>query len=169
MIRDFQQRNLARTIATTWSILLISNCTTGDTSMDANNLSQFATEYTAAWNSQNPARVAAHYAEDGSLKINDGTPSIGRAAITAAAQGFMTAFPDMVVTMDVLSVEGDHAVYRWTLTGTNRGPGGTGNAVRFSGYEEWTIGADGLIAESRGHYDEAEYERQLEHGVTSVP
>ena len=77
MIRDFQQRNLARTIATTWSILLISSCTTGDTSMDANNLSQFATEYTAAWNSQNPARVAAHYAEDGSLKINDGTPSIG--------------------------------------------------------------------------------------------
>jgi hypothetical protein len=33
------------------------------------------------------------------------------------------------------------------------------------GYEEWTIGADGLIAASSGHYDQAEYARQLEEGV----
>ena len=28
----------------------------------------------------------------------------------------------------------------------------------------WTIGADGKIASSRGTYDQAEYERQLQHG-----
>jgi hypothetical protein len=33
------------------------------------------------------------------------------------------------------------------------------------GYEEWTIGADGLIAESKGHFDEAEYQRQLTSGA----
>ena len=44
---------------------------------------------------------------------------------------------------------------------TNTGPGGTGKSVRIHGYEEWTFGADGLIAESKGHYDEAEYQRQL--------
>jgi hypothetical protein len=27
--------------------------------------------------------------------------------------------------------------------------------------EEWTLGADGLIAESQGHFDQAEYSRQL--------
>jgi hypothetical protein len=37
--------------------------------------------------------------------------------------------------------------------------------VRISGYEEWTISADGLIAESFRHYDEAEYERQLQYGI----
>ena len=73
----------------------------------------------------------------------------------------MSAFPDMIVTMDGLSIDEDQAVYRWSLTGTNTGPGGTGNAVRISGYEEWTIGADGLIAESKGHFDEGDYERQL--------
>lgn len=57
---------------------------------------------------------------------------MGRTAITAAAQDFMTAFPDMVVTMDGISLQGEHAVYRWTLTGTNTGPGGTGKAVRIS-------------------------------------
>jgi hypothetical protein len=53
-------------------------------------------------------------------------------------------------------------MYRWTLTGTNTGPGGTGNRVRIRGYEEWTIGADGLISTSLGHFDEAEYQRQVE-------
>ena len=132
--------------------------------MDATRLMEFGTKYTAAWCSQDPASVAAFFAEKGSLKINDAPPSVGRTAITAAAQGFMTAFPDMVVAMDSVSLEGGGAVYRWTLTGTNTGPGGTGKAVRISGYEEWTFGADGLIAESRGHFDEAEYNRQLKGG-----
>ena len=68
----------------------------------------------------------------------------------------------LVVTMDGLNVDGNRAIYRWTLTGTHTGPGGSGNAVRISGYEEWTLGADQLIAESRGHFDAADYQRQLE-------
>jgi hypothetical protein len=50
--------------------------------MNANELKEFATRYTAAWCSQNPARVASFFAENGSLKINSGSPSVGRAAIT---------------------------------------------------------------------------------------
>jgi uncharacterized protein (TIGR02246 family) len=133
--------------------------------MTADELRDFAARYTAAWCGQDPASVAAFYAEHGSLQINDGEPSVGRDAIAAAARAFMTAFPDMVVEMDDLTVKGERAVYRWTLVGTNTGPGGTGNAVRINGREEWTIGADGLIEESLGHFDEAEYQRQLESGV----
>jgi predicted ester cyclase len=129
--------------------------------MDVAKLREFGTKYTAAWCSQNAASVATFFAERGSLKINDGVPSVGRTAVTAAAQGFMTAFPDMVVTMDSVSLEAGRAVYRWTLTGTNTGPAGTGKAVRINGYEEWTFGADDLIAESRGHFDQSEYDRQL--------
>jgi predicted ester cyclase len=108
--------------------------------------------------------VALFFADDGSLKINKGSASVGRAAITAAAKSFMDAFPDMVVTMDELVGAGDRFVYRWTLTGTNTGPGGTGKQVRISGYEEWTIGADSLIHASLGHFDEADYQRQLGAG-----
>ncbi|MGE3887784.1 MAG: SgcJ/EcaC family oxidoreductase [Vicinamibacterales bacterium] len=133
--------------------------------MDLATLQDLGTRYTAAWCSQDAASVAAFYAEDGSLTINEGVPSVGRAAITASAQGFMTAFPDMIVTMDEVSVDGDHAIYRWTLTGTNTGPGGTGKPVCISGREVWTIGADGLIHESQGQFDAAEYHRQLESGV----
>jgi SnoaL-like polyketide cyclase len=130
-------------------------------------LREFAERYTAAWCSGDPASVADHYAPDGSLTINDGEPSVGRAAITEAARSFMTAFPDMQVLMDELVVGEDGSEYHWTLVGTNNGPGGTGNRVRISGFEEWTIGDDGLIAASLGHFDQAEYDRQLREGAES--
>jgi uncharacterized protein (TIGR02246 family) len=134
-------------------------------SPDPETLRRFAENYTAAWCSMDPSRVAGHYAPDGSLAINGGAPAVGRDAITATATGFYTALPDMQVFMDDLVVDGDRIEYHWTFTGTNTGPGGTGNAVRVVGYEEWTIGDDGLIAASSGHYDAAEYARQLEHSV----
>lgn len=127
----------------------------------ARNMEEFAIRYTAAWCSQNPASVAAFFAENGSLRINHGTPSVGRAAITEAAKSFMTAFPDLVVEMNGLEYAGQQYRYRWTLTGTNTGPGGSGHRVRVSGYEEWTFGADGLIAASLGHFDAADYDRQI--------
>lgn len=132
---------------------------------DREQLLDFARRYTEAWCSQDPARVAEHYAVDGSLTINGGEPSVGRAAITEAAQSFMSAFPDMQVIMDDLVIRAEDVEYRWTLVGTNTGPGGTGNRVRIGGFEEWTIGDDGLIAASLGHYDQTEYDRQLEHGA----
>jgi uncharacterized protein (TIGR02246 family) len=128
------------------------------------NVTDFATRYAAAWSSQNPDSLASFYADSGSLIVNGSSPSVGRAAIRATAEGFMTAFPDMVVRMDSVIEEGDHAVFHWTWTGTNTGPGGTGRPVRISGYEEWILGPDGLILESKGHYDDAEYQRQVNAG-----
>lgn len=148
-------------MVTALCIVTLVGCKSKKEPMDATQIREFARKYTAAWCSQNAASVAVFFADGGSLKINDGAPSVGRIAITAAAQGFMTAFPDMIVKMDDISLNGAHAVYHWTLSGTNTGPGGTGKPVRISGYEEWTLGADALIEESKGHFDEAEYKRQL--------
>ncbi len=128
-------------------------------------LRDFAARYTAAWCSQHAASVADFFSPTGSLAINGAAPAVGRAAITASAQDFMTAFPDLVVTMDDLIEDGDRLRYHWTLTGTNTGPGGTGHRVRISGVERWRIGADGFVAESEGSFDAAEYQRQIERGV----
>jgi uncharacterized protein (TIGR02246 family) len=128
---------------------------------DRAELDKFANRYAKAWCCQNPESVAAFFAENGSLSVNDGTPAVGRAAIAEEARGFMRTFPDMVVTMDDVSRDSDGTKFHWTLTGTNTGPGGTGKRVRISGYELWKIDNDGLIAQSKGHFDSAEYERQL--------
>lgn len=59
----------------------------------------------------------------------------------------MTDFPDPVVRFDRLEENGGRVLYHWTLAGTNTGPGGTGRAVKISGYEDWRLGTDRLIAE----------------------
>jgi hypothetical protein len=124
-------------------------------------LQNFAERYTAAWCSQNAASVAAFFSPSGSLSINAGTPAVGCYAITNSVQEFMTAFPDLHVQMDALIVRTDGAVYHWTLTGTNSGPGGTGQPVRISGFETWKISPEGLIAESQGSFDHPDYRRQV--------
>jgi predicted ester cyclase len=129
--------------------------------------SNFARRYAKAWCSQNPKSVAAFFAENGSISINNGPPAVGRAAIAREAHAFMTTFPDMVVTMDKLVRDEEGTKFHWTLTGTNTGPGGAGKRVRISGYELWKIDNDGFIAESKGHFDSAEYDRQLKHGLDS--
>ena len=132
---------------------------------DLAKITTFAKRYAEAWCSQNPESVAAFFAENGSLSVNDGPPAVGRAAIAEVARGFMHDLPDMVVTMDDVSRNSDGTKFHWTLTGTSTGPGGTGKRVRISGYELWKIDHDGLIAESKGHFDATDYERQLKDGV----
>ena len=132
--------------------------------IDPAELGEFAARYTAAWCSGDGNSVAAFYSTDGSLTANGDAPAVGRQAIAELAQSFMTAFPDLHLAMDGLQLRKECAEYHWTLTGTNTGPGGTGNRVRISGFERWRIGADGLIAASQGHFDSADYRRQLQCG-----
>jgi predicted ester cyclase len=70
----------------------------------------------------------------------------------------MGVFPDMIVTFDKLEPRGDAVAFHWTLIGTYAA---NGNRVKISGHELWKIDNDGLIAESKGHFDAADYERQL--------
>ena len=128
---------------------------------DQARIREFARSYTDAWCSHDPTRVADHFVPGGTIAINGGDPT----EITEVARSFIDAFPDIEVFMDDIVFKDETVEYHWTFTGTNTGPGGTGKAVRVVGYEEWTIGDDGLIAASLGNYDAAEYARQLEHGV----
>ena len=129
------------------------------------DLEVFAKSYAQVWCSQRPNFVASFFSKDGLLVVNDGEPAIGTDAITKVAKGFMDTFPDMVVSMDSLITKSDKTRFYWTLTGTNDVPNGTGNKVKISGFEEWTLSDDGLIQESRGHFDDKEYKRQLESGI----
>lgn len=155
------KRQLALMVLTMVTLPLLSACQSDNEEEDMTDLADFATRYAAAWSSQDPEAFSFFYAENGSLQINDGEPSIGRAAIAETARSFMAAYPDMVVRLMELRRTNDHVEFHWHWTGTNTGPGGTGSAVDLRGYEQWTLAEDGLILESLGHYDEAEYERQL--------
>jgi nuclear transport factor 2 (NTF2) superfamily protein len=125
-------------------------------------IEELARSYTEAWCSHDPAQVAAHYVSGGTIAINGGDAT----GITDVAAAFIAAFPDIEVSQDDLVFRDDGSVeYRWTFTGTSAE---TGKRVRVRGYEEWMISPEGLIAESRGHYDQAEFDRQLQHGIGAV-
>ena len=167
MLRCFS--GMSRVVCTVGAAFAcVTACASKTNQMSNGDLTNFATRYAAAWSGKDPVKFAAFYDESGSLTVN-GAASVGRAAITATARAYMSAFPDMVVKLDSLRQQGDQTIFYWAWTGTNTGPGGTGKAVNLHGYERWTIGANGLIAKSDGHFDNDEYQRQLKGGSSPNP
>lgn len=129
------------------------------------DLNIFGKSYAQAWCSQRADFVSLFYSENGSLTVNDGTPAVGRDEISKVAESFMTAFPDIIVSMDSLVKNTRGVEFHWTFTGTNTGPDGTGKRVKISGFELWQINDEGRIKESKGNFDAEEYERQVKNGV----
>ena len=150
--------------ATGFVVAFLTACSPKEKPVSPEDRTSFATRYAAAWSGKDPVKFGEFYDENGSLIVN-GSASVGRAAIVETARSYMAAFPDMVVRLDSLREEPGATVFHWTWTGTNTGPGGTGKAVHLSGYERWTLGANGLIVKSDGHFDNDEYQRQLKGGL----
>ncbi len=123
----------------------------------------FVERYNAASCSMDPAAWRLLRA-GGSLAINGGEPAVGRDASLQSRRA-STGPSRHAALLPRTHLGRDRIKYRWTFTGTNTGPGGTGNAVRVDGVESWTISEDGLIAASLGSYDAEEYARQLAEGV----
>ena len=67
--------------------------------MTSDELNDFAARYAKAWCSQNPESVAAFFAENGSLKVNNEAPAVGRAAIPEIAP-FLTLSAEIRTPVD---------------------------------------------------------------------
>lgn len=125
------------------------------------DMAERARAYAKAWSSNDPEGVASFYASDGVISINGGDPLAGRTAIAEMASGFYAEFPDLTVHLDEFRYAGANALFAWTLEGTHSG---TGNHVKVPGWEEWELTEDGEVAVSRGRFDAAEYDRQVQGG-----
>ena len=124
----------------------------------AASIHELAMAYTAAWCSRSAEAVADFYAENATSIINAEEPAVGRAAIADAMRQYIIAFPDLVVRMDDLRSGGKQAIYLWTLVGTHRV---TENFVKISGWQNWVLSDDLLIARADGGYDAENYEQQI--------
>ena len=125
------------------------------------SVERLAAEYSAAWCSGVPERVAGFFEDDGQIIINNGDVLKGQAALTEMAAGFYAAFPDLKVICDVIRFSGSHALYAWTLEGHHAE---TKNFVRAVGWEEWELSESMKIQSSRGWFDGVEYQRQIDEG-----
>jgi uncharacterized protein (TIGR02246 family) len=131
-------------------------------SIDLRDIARLAEAYTAAWNSGSPQSVAAHFAEDGEIVINRGTPWRGRTGVAEMAAGFFADVPDMRLTCDGVRDAGSHVVYLWTFTGH---AAKTANVLTVQGWEEWDVDDDLKVKASRGWYDAEDYARQVAGGA----
>lgn len=125
---------------------------------DFDRISKIAHDYEAAWNSGDPARVAACYSPEGGIVINRGQPWQGRARVAEMAAGFYADVNEMRVILDDLRIAGTHVAFIWTFTGRHAQ---SGNSLNVKGWEEWDLDADGTIAASSGWFDADDYARQV--------
>jgi steroid delta-isomerase-like uncharacterized protein len=113
---------------------------------------QLAQRFVAMLNEHDPDAV------DGFVAVgyinHDPFVADGREANRVFWSSFLTAFPDIEVTMDDLVVAGDHVVGRFTYRGTHAGPfygmPPTGNAIEMRSIDIWRT-ENGEFVE---HWDE---------------
>jgi steroid delta-isomerase-like uncharacterized protein len=133
-------------------------------------LREFGERYLDAWNSHDPAAVAACVAED--VVWEDPAlpePARGRDEVAAFVEAGVTAFPDYMFTEPgepAISDDGRVAYVPWRMTGTNTGPidppgfAPTGRSFAIEGVDLWRF-RGGLIWRYHAAYDFADFGRQL--------
>ena len=88
-----EYRAMGAGLALALSLGMLTGCASKEKPQDADKLRELANGYTAAWSGQDAASIASFFAPNGSLKVNEEAPVVGRAAIAAVAQRFMTDLP----------------------------------------------------------------------------
>jgi predicted ester cyclase len=73
------------------------------------------------WNNRNAALASELFTPNVSLDTPDGVLT-GLEGASFLLQAYATAFPDFRVIIDDLFADGNQVAFRWTFTGTHRGP-----------------------------------------------
>jgi steroid delta-isomerase-like uncharacterized protein len=120
----------------------------------------------AAWNRGDADGAVAEIADDVIWRdVALGMPLQGRTALLAAARAYMTAFPDLRVTVSSYTAEGPRLVQEWMSTGTHQGVlmgmGPTGRWIENYGAVVTTCDEDGLVIEGAVYWNPLAMFRQL--------
>ncbi|GAB4099497.1 ester cyclase [Sinomonas halotolerans] len=134
---------------------------------------QLVEEQLAAFNTHDPARFAAYYADE-AVVVDPQYPEPlrGRSAVEEDAAAFIRAMPDLTATVTHIVAQGDSVAVEIRMTGTQTGPLAlpdgevppTGRRIeqRFAAFSR--LDASGRIAEEHRYYDLAGFAAQLGQG-----
>jgi steroid delta-isomerase-like uncharacterized protein len=140
--------------------------------MDRRQMLDRAADALAAWNRGDAAGVVALVAEDVIWRdVALGMPLHGRDALQAAAQAYMTAFPDLHIDVTSSTLDGARLVQEWTVTGTQRGEllgmPATGRWTESYGAAITTFDDDAVMIEGALYWNPLAMLQQL--GLAPVP
>ncbi len=117
------------------------------------------------WNSHDPSKLAAHYAESVSFRSPLAGEITSLEGVQRFAAGLFSAFPDAKMTVTRVVSAGSEAFVHFEATGTNSGPlpngrPATGRAMRFHGLAH-TVIENGKVRQDWVYYDALAVFRQL--------
>jgi steroid delta-isomerase-like uncharacterized protein len=134
--------------------------------MDRQQVQDTVVARVEAFNTHDPDAVAAFYIEDAvSRDMGRDMALMGRAAIRESLATYFDAFPDVVMGISRIGVDGDTAFVEWHAAGTHREPyhgiPATGQHVEVDGCIVFNFAADGKITSEISYWDVASLLRQL--------
>ena len=136
--------------------LVVAGTMTGMSAVAAQaTLPKGLAEFKAGWETQDPARFAAAFTENGILEAVPMDLEItGREAIAADLAGLFDAFTDITTRMPTTLAVGDRAAAEWTFEGSYTGqlpglPPGTGQRISFRGASALELEGDLVRRNSR--------------------
>lgn len=128
-------------------------------------------EYVSGWNSHDALRLAALFHEDGSYgDFGEGKVFLGRDEIERAFSELFSSVPDLDLTLtSEPASDGDRALCRWTMSGTQTGAlwglPATGRAFRVEGSTVFIL-RDGQIERAAAYYSLRSVARQLKYRLS---
>jgi steroid delta-isomerase-like uncharacterized protein len=134
--------------------------------MDRRQMLARGADSLAAWNRGDPDGIAAHLAEDVIWRdVALGMPLHGREALKAAAQAYMTGFPDLRIEETSSTLAPPRLVQELTITGTHLGEflgvPPTGRFTQSYAAVITTFDEDGMMIEGALYWNALELMRQL--------
>jgi steroid delta-isomerase-like uncharacterized protein len=134
--------------------------------MDRRLMLERRSEALAALNRGDAVALVEHVAEDVIWRdVALGMPLHGRDALKAAAQAYMTAFPDLHIEVTSSTLDEPRLAQEWTVTGTHRGElmgfAPTGRWTESYGATVTTFDDDGVMIEGASYWNPLAMLRQL--------
>jgi steroid delta-isomerase-like uncharacterized protein len=127
-------------------------------------------EYVSACNSHDVARLAALFVEDGSYgDFGEGKVFLERDEVERYFSTFFSALPDLTLTLTAEpSHDGERALCKWTMSGTQTGPimglSATGRSFQVEGSTALMIRGE-QIERAAAYYSTRSVVRQLKDGL----
>ncbi len=127
--------------------------------MSVENLSIARRWFEEVWNQRRRELIGEFIAEDGVSRGDLGELRGVREFVERMYDPFVSAFPDLHLTVDRIIAHGDEAVVCWKAEGTHRGEGlgfpPSGQPISFSG-STWIRFQDGKMVEGREYWNQRE-------------
>ena len=124
--------------------------------MTRREIERILEEHREGFARRDASALAALHLPDGTFESPAAGVVRGREKIEGVYRYWFAAFPDLVLSWTSQVIEGDRAMFFWTLTGTHRGSffglEGSGAKVSTSGAAEFRF-AEGGIASVRHVFD----------------